>query len=239
MRYSGFTVHCNEKCRGIKCHVSLTDLVTSQTSTDLFLLQTKTEQMKKTFLAILFLVFFIKSFSQIVPCSIYGDGTKRKDQISDSLKNRSKPDSILPEIIIIDKLIKSAGTEQELSLQEKYASVEAYIFNVKRGGQESCECHEKDKEYRDLHIEIVKDLKRPDKTKRIICESTRYSIKSNPDVSFENIKKLIGKKVRITGYLFYDAEHKQNAKNTSISQTNVWRASCWEIHPVESIQEIR
>ena len=69
----------------------------------------------------------------------------------------------------------------------------------------------------------------------MICEITPKYI-GRDTIDF---KSKIGKKVRITGYLFYDLEHRHNAINTCNTCTNVWRASCWEIHPVCKIEVIK
>ena len=47
-------------------------------------------------------------------------------------------------------------------------------------------------------------------------------------------REYTGKHVRITGWLFYDAEHENAAENIE-SRPNNWRGTCWEIHPVTAI----
>ena len=53
-----------------------------------------------------------------------------------------------------------------------------------------------------------------------------------------NIKALVGKRVSITGYLMYDDMHNANAVNSCDNNCkNVWRKTCWEVHPVVNIAE--
>jgi hypothetical protein len=47
---------------------------------------------------------------------------------------------------------------------------------------------------------------------------------------------LLGRWVRIGGWLMFDGEHKQNAKNTVSGGAHIWRATVWEVHPITSIQ---
>jgi hypothetical protein len=189
--------------------------------------------------AIALLFFLVTSFQNTNSCPVKGDGKSIKDQTADSLKNRPLPNVFNSQQTEIDDFLKLPTDNKAIPLQTKLISMTGYIFDAKWGGQESCECHVKDKSFFDIHIEIVKDLNAADKTKRIICEVTRYSRLSNSNLTYDYIKSLIGKKVKISGYLFYDEEHKQNAANTSKSQTNVWRSTCWEIHPVFNIEEIK
>jgi len=48
-----------------------------------------------------------------------------------------------------------------------------------------------------------------------------------------------GHRVRITGWLFFDDDHVTGAVNTDPHDTKGeqnWRATCWEIHPITSIE---
>jgi hypothetical protein len=47
--------------------------------------------------------------------------------------------------------------------------------------------------------------------------------------------------VRITGWLFFDEAHLHEATNTDPNDNagnKNWRSTCWEIHPITSIQVI-
>jgi hypothetical protein len=53
----------------------------------------------------------------------------------------------------------------------------------------------------------------------------------------DSLKLLKNQKVTIRGYLFYDSEHERNSINycKTCTSKNVWRKSCWEIHPITYI----
>ena len=73
----------------------------------------------------------------------------------------------------------------------------------------------------------------------MIVEINRYILADNPDMNYDNIVKLKSKKVTITGFLFFDVEHKQNSFLSNPTGTNIWRGTEVEIHPVLSITEIQ
>jgi hypothetical protein len=55
------------------------------------------------------------------------------------------------------------------------------------------------------------------------------------DWTFDNIKKLLGRQVKVTGQLLLDNEHNIPSQNCGLPGANLstcWRASAWELHPV-------
>jgi hypothetical protein len=193
--------------------------------------------MKKSLNIILaFSIIFFISAILISPCGIYGDNKNPKMMYNDSLKNRATTQQYIDESITLDKLFVPEDDTKRFN-SSQYVSLIGYIALVKRGGSETCNCHSKDKADLDTHIELSLDSCETNNKKCIVCEVTRYN--ADDRLTYQNIKKLKGKKVQIEGYLFFDEEHKQNAVNTNPSGTNLWRASCWEIHPVCGIQTIK
>jgi len=119
--------------------------------------------------------------------------------------------------------------------------IEGYVADVKVGGIESVNCHTRDPLYRDTHIEITADpLKRDEETYVIVevTPQTRHVMAvQGIDWSTGTLRKtLLGKRVRITGWLLFDVEHKPNATNTASPDAHIWRATVWELHPVTSIE---
>jgi hypothetical protein len=195
----------------------------------------------------LFCLFNALSFAQ---CPTQGDSPKLKLQALDTLKNRTKP-ALVVTPISMDNVIKP-GDDTKRFNSNQYVSIIAYVYDVKYGGLETCNCHgfgdieHKDtltraeqKQVLDIHIEIVENLDDAGPTKRMIVEINRFTIANNKAMSYDLIHSLKGKKVIITGWLFADEEHKQNSYNTSPNGTNLWRCTDWEIHPCLSIQEIK
>ena len=51
-------------------------------------------------------------------------------------------------------------------------------------------------------------------------------------------QRLLGRCVRITGWLLFDREHRGESENTARPGASVWRATAWEIHPITRIETL-
>ena len=190
--------------------------------------------MKNAIVILITLLAFNTSFSQTKICTIKGD-SKRKDlQHLDSLKNR-QISNIVPDTISIDSFMLSGSDLNRFDVN-RIICVEGIVLLVKNGGTETCECHSKKDSMKDIHVELVKELPATNK-QAMICEFTKFT-KSNL-YSLQNIRKLVGKKVRICGYLFSDEEHKQNSVTDNPNGSDLWRFTDIEIHPCFSIEVIK
>jgi hypothetical protein len=142
-----------------------------------------------------------------------------------------------------------------------------YLYYVKEEGPESSNCGLDDKDRTganvDYHIGIgfdsdvaqrIPDMRKMSatersafqhsfKTKSIVVEMTpHYRNFFEKEVwTFDNVKRALGKKVRVAGQLMIDNEHdiaSQNcfrAKKAS-QRASCWRYSAWELHPVVRFQ---
>lgn len=171
-------------------------------------------------------------------CPATGDSKNAKLQALDLQKNRSIKPLMPPRQMDVTQFM--TGKPDELSFSsDNYVSVTGVIAMVKYGRSESCNCHSDDRTTYDYHIELADSA---GKSQIMICEVSRFtkdsvgvSLKDSTGLGIGAIKALIGKKVTIEGYLFYDEEHWQNAYNSNPKGTNVWRGTCWEVHPVFKI----
>ena len=188
----------------------------------------------KKILLIISLIGLTHSFSQVKDCPPWGDSRNLKHQKSDLLKNRTDLPKKINRKVTLKKIL-TPGNDTARFSNNDYAVLVGYVHDVKWGGSETCNCHAKDKSQRDIHIELVSNLKNASNETAMVVEITRYS---RGEYTYEQIKKLKGKKVEVRGWLFFDREHVQNAQNTRPGGTNVWRATCWEIHPCQSIREV-
>jgi hypothetical protein len=166
-------------------------------------------------------------------CPIYGDKPLHKFQMLDSLKNRNfKGKNYSP--LSLQTILTYKGDDSKIYNSNQYVSLKGYVTLVKYGDAETCNCHSKDKNDLDIHIEIALTPNTTGKNAMIV-EINRYTRKDHPEFSLDNIKKLIGKQVTVEGWLFYDEEHKQNAITSNPNGTNLWRYTTLEVHPVMNI----
>ncbi len=177
-------------------------------------------------------------------CDVHGSANPHRPEYSLNVyKNRysipQKSDYI--DEITINQLILS-GNENEFPI-EKAVVISGYVFNVKMGGIETCNCKNTDERFRDTHIELTPDKEHTGPEYRLIVEvtpriRTLMSVKGI-DWSTEELKStLIGHSVKVSGWLFYDEEHKSQSFATNPAGERNWRASCWEIHPITNIEII-
>jgi len=182
-------------------------------------------------------------------CPQKGDSGNAAHQKLDSYKNRSVQSKGAPIVVDLYKLtMKNAGRNDETSFNdEEWASVSGLIVLVKKGGSETCNCHSIKDTDMDWHIELapyspddpIHTEEVPfDKRSVMICEVSRYT-KSATGLTYKELEGLKGKLVTITGYMFFDQEHKQNAYNTNPKGTDIWRGTAWEIHPGFSVIETK
>jgi hypothetical protein len=69
----------------------------------------------------------------------------------------------------------------------------------------------------------------PDPTRLIMC----------PSVSGYFGIKLLGRWVKVTGWMLFDVEHQSEAENTAPGRPRNWRATAWEVHPVTAIEIVQ
>jgi hypothetical protein len=173
-------------------------------------------------------------------CPPEGDATQQLARELNPLKNREQaplPTEINPNATLAAVL--APGSDLDRWRASDAAIFEGVVINVKEGGIESVNCHAKDPAHRDTHIELALDAGAPAR-QRVIVEVTprwREKVAAVFDWSTSSLKhQLIGRRVRVTGWLFNDLEHKPQAENSNPGGAHNWRATVWEIHPVTGIQ---
>jgi hypothetical protein len=83
-----------------------------------------------------------------------------------------------------------------------------------------------------------------DGSKRVIVEVTprwrEIMKKKGIDWTTSALRKtLLGRWVKVKGWMLFDFEHKDEAENTKLGRARNWRATAWEIHPVTSIEIVK
>lgn len=155
-------------------------------------------------------------------CPPTGDAKTDRLKALDVLKNRTeRPDSYRPTTIA--ELLEVANAPEALS-QDSGTVLAGYVRLVKRGGPETANCHLKDLAHRDWHIELVEHKDDP-ASKCVIVEVTPR-LRPTGVSDYRAMRALIGQRVTVRGWLFFDAEH---------ATIRTWRGTAYEIHPVTEI----
>lgn len=164
------------------------------------------------------------------PCPVYGEKADQKDRTFDSLKNRNSPSTVTDNSVTLQTIL-TPGNDQNRFSPNQYVTVTGYVILVKAGGPENCECHYPDAENLDIHIELAQHPNDKN-TQAMVVEINRFTKAQHPEFTVANLKQLTGKKVSVSGWMFFDYDHKQNAVTTNPTGTRLWRYTCWEVHPV-------
>ena len=140
-------------------------------------------------------------------------GDKGETPEAKALRNRSaapKPAEIDPAATLESLLAKK---DKSAFSESRAATVEGYVVQVER---------EEDGDY---HLTLAAAAGEPDSRKWMIVEVTPAWQKKSADLAPAKLRQLQGKKVRATGWLYYEPDEDQPDP----------RGTKWEIHPVTSI----
>jgi hypothetical protein len=176
-------------------------------------------------------------------CPPAGDGRSSRVRALNRLKNRVS----LPAARDIDSAaslgaLLAPGDDRDRWSERRAAIVVGYVRDVEVGGVETVNCRARTPDRRDTHIELVPG---PEDGAQLplIVEVTpawrRLAASRGSDWSTDSLRSLLqGRWVRVTGWLFFDAEHRREAENTAPGRVGNWRATAWELHPVTGVEVI-
>ena len=174
-------------------------------------------------------------------CGMTGTAKSAGIKTVNQYKNRYNPpaDSDIDQAVTLAGMLKP-GDDRNRFDDDKAAEIVGYVYDVKPGGNETCNCGKSDPDLIDTHIEIVPKPTLNDKTHRVIVEvSPRFRAQMSEqgeDWSTDTLKATIKHKwVRVRGWLLADIEHLGNASHTNPGGSKIWRATIWEIHPITSL----
>lgn len=176
-------------------------------------------------------------------CPIDGSARSPKVRALNYLKNRTA----IPSTSDIDSTVTlkgmlTPGSDRSRWSTKHAAVVEGYVANVIVGGIETVNCGANDPADRDTHIELTLDPMNDDERKHVIVEVTprvRDEMqRQGKNWSTKALRsQLLGRWVRVTGWLLFDAEHEGQSLNTAGPRARkIWRATAWEIHPITAIE---
>jgi hypothetical protein len=177
-------------------------------------------------------------------CPPEGSAKSPRKAQANRLKNRIQvPDASDFDTAVTLEALRQPGEDTERWSTALAATIEGYVRSAKGTSKETCNCGAKDKHLTDTHLDIVAGP--DDEGRPVIAEITPvwrliHEHFGMEDWSSPAIKqKYEGHRVRITGWLFFDEAHLHDADNTDPGDwtgNENWRATCWEIHPITSIE---
>ncbi len=168
---------------------------------------------------------------------------QKKKKAENKLKNRNTaPATINPAITLAAML--APGDDSGRWNTTDGAKIEGYVVKAVHGGKETCNCDSPDSKDWDIHVELAGDPAdaAPNReNKRVIAEVTpRWRARLGQYGTLSALQALAAglKKVRVTGCMFFDADHAAESENTKAPGKTVWRATAWEIHPITGFEVI-
>jgi len=121
------------------------------------------------------------------------------------------------------------------------AEITGYVFDVKPGGGETCNCGKTDPVHTDAHFELVLSPTDSAATRRVVVEVTprMRAIMAASETNWSTTtlrKQLLHKWVKVRGWITFDAQHANAVEKTNPGGANIWRAAAWEVHPVTGLK---
>jgi len=188
-------------------------------------------------------------------CKMVGDvspNNPKKQEMEDLNRQKNRYQFPTPQdfdhSVTLEKMIGSDGEHDRTKFDTKKAvTIEGYvIYAAKNGSSETCNCHATDPYFTDQHFELALTPDEPKDSRTVIVEITprlrEIMAHKGTDWTNSNMQKYLGHKVRVSGWLFYDAEHEKDAcsyhpdKCGDVPGFN--RHTCWEIHPITKFEDI-
>ncbi len=174
---------------------------------------------------------------------------RRFDPYADALKNRDiAPTTLIRQRYTVSQLINAlpnklpktkfnrsrwSPRDQDIAaIWERHGViVEGYLLGVQKENEEACNC--RSSTYVDHHLWLAATPSASKEASMVVEVSPRAWPNHPTWSNAKTFRSIINAKakVRITGWLLWDYEHKEQLGNT--------RRTLWEVHPIHSIQILR
>jgi hypothetical protein len=173
-------------------------------------------------------------------CGMAGNAAGARGQALNRLKNRyTAPEPAVMDTGATLAALLSPGDDRGRWSDQRGAAVVGYVRDVKPGGFETSNCLAKAREFRDTHIELIVDPANLAALPVIVEVTPRWRAMmaaQGVDWSTATLRRqILGRWVRVTGWLMFDAEHADAATNTAPGHPHDWRATAWEVHPITEL----
>jgi hypothetical protein len=176
-------------------------------------------------------------------CPAAGEGRTSRVRALNRLKNRvTVPVARDIDSVATLSALLAPGDDRDRWNERRAAIVVGYVRDVEVGGVESVNCLARTPDHRDTHIELVPGPEDGGQLP-LIVEVTpawrRIAASRGSNWSTDSLRSLLlGRRVRVTGWLLFDMEHRRQAENTAPGRVGNWRATAWELHPVTEVEVI-
>lgn len=175
-------------------------------------------------------------------CPAAGTATSLTGKALNVLKNRALAprDGQIRRDVTLGAML-AGGDDHNRFNESDGAEITGYVIDVRQGGHpESANCGNLGTLYTDTHIAVALSPGQPI-TQAAIVEVTPVwraaMAKRGVDWRTETLEKtLIGRRVRLRGWLLFDFSHVKDAVNTAPNNPADWRKTAWEVHPITSMQ---
>ena len=125
---------------------------------------------------------------------------------------------------------QAAAIDSAVTLDTMLSKNDASAFSQSKGATiEGWVVQAEDEEDGDFHVVLAANRGETDTKKWVIVEVTPAWQKKSAALSPHALHEMVGKKVRVTGWLYYEPDEDQLDP----------RGTRWEIHPVTSISEAK
>ena len=177
-------------------------------------------------------------------CGMDGTATTARLKALNQLKNRYTvpKDNQIDSSITLSAML-APGDDKTRWQSTSGAEVTGFVFDVKPGGKETCNCGKADAAHTDSHIELVLHATDTESTQTVVVEVTPrlQAIMRNGGTDWTTKalrKQILHKWVKVRGWMTFDSQHANAAENTNPGGAHNWRATAWEIHPITDIRVV-
>lgn len=142
--------------------------------------------------------------------------------------------------VTLDALLQR-GDDRARWSTDRAARVQGLVIDVAYAGAEAANCFNPCR--RDIHI-LIANRKDATKSEQVVLEVTPklgdWAADQGIDWSEQTLQaQLVGHWCEFEGWLYFDVGHDEESENTAPGNSENWRATAWEVHPVTKITVIK
>jgi hypothetical protein len=175
-------------------------------------------------------------------CPSAGIGITGRAWEQHRLKNRSA----LPQVadfdsrVTLDALLQR-GNDKDRWSADRAGRVQGLVVDVAYSGVEAANCWNPCR--RDIHI-LIANRKDAPKTEQVVLEVTPklrdWAAAQGIDWSEKTLQsELVGHWCEFEGWLYFDVGHDEESENIAPGNSENWRGTAWEIHPITRIRVVQ